>query len=525
MTLKEPRVTQNITQLLPAFAPLMRAIEATDYRWSRLQECLGVSSNLATLHLGCDAYEDANAQLQAQLKELGLKTFQLYKLGAFEQLRLQRQDIELNQINAEPEPEPPREVQPGLVIEPEPSHEAQPEFTLEPEPEPEPESAPEEQTPAPIPITARDLTNLNLTLQGYEPPTDEPEAQAPPPPVTLRAHEAWQLCRELPEKVRTTTTFSREYAALQSLISVDYFNESWLEVDVEILDKLYRFFNAKIRYLSTLPHKRRPPQAKGNGAFESLLNHLRQRGNDTAHEALNQKGPSTSSWWTDIQALQFELDEHFSSANRAQKKVKAEFNPERALDELRELVQGDQGDERSIRDKALDMLKRGVSPMDPRMLSILRDQVQILTGSELKSLRSKIRKHLRAEEQRALLDQQDPTQIKDAARLDGKRIALIGGDSRVALTDWLQEQLPNAKVDWIATSKRTGTRQAQSLVDRINYGNVDYTLIIQDFVSHGISKPIMEAAKQSPHGVRAEYVFNGYGQAQISSALERCLSA
>lgn len=103
----------------------------------------------------------------------------------------------------------------------------------------------------------------------------------------------------------------------------------------------------------------------------------------------------------------------------------------------------------------------------------------------------------------------------------GKRVVLIGGDSRPRCRERLKADLRCRELEWIEQRSGGGSRALQRCSQRIHHGTIDLLIILKRFVGHDITPHIVTPAKACD--VRMVWVERGYGIAQIRQAAERHL--
>lgn len=511
-----------------AFRSIFQSLQLAELRWRQVQEGLGASRGAMGVCADFKSHELLNAQFKESIQDLGLKVFQLYQLNELDHL------IYPQELSVAP-PVDEAQVSPAVALEaPPPQIIAAPTPPVEPTPPVAPVAEVEpiaEVTPPAEPIAepvaeAADVEHFKALFNAKVSGELKEEVVETPSVVVdlVQAHEIWRdVSEDTPVEIDSISAFSREYSRVQSLIGKNYFVSSWRNLSTDIMIKIYHYIRARVEYLKSVSRRHRPSHAQGDGALDSLLRELNDKISVVDKEALNSRLFMQNNWKNTILLLKNELDDYFLSPPKSKKALaKESFNPERALDELDQLVSNDE-DGTVVRDFVLNMLKNGMSYGDVRLISMLPRYVDLLEGSELRQLRSKIRKFDRKLEEYQSNLKTTEEYINSSSFID-KKITLVGGDRRQDLLNWLNKILPNSKIDWVETSRNGGTRQVDSLVDSINYGGVDYVLIILSFLSHKISKKVMDAAQGNPHGVQAEYVIHGYGRVEILNALDRCLA-
>jgi hypothetical protein len=118
-------------------------------------------------------------------------------------------------------------------------------------------------------------------------------------------------------------------------------------------------------------------------------------------------------------------------------------------------------------------------------------------------------------------DDADEPEIDPAWRLlplvRGRKAIVLGGDPREPNRERLERAFQLASLEWPAID---GPRKVDSAVGRIGKGAYGLVLVLQPFVAHKESEPIIDAAKAA--GTLWALV-EGYGVASVRLGLERFL--
>jgi hypothetical protein len=122
---------------------------------------------------------------------------------------------------------------------------------------------------------------------------------------------------------------------------------------------------------------------------------------------------------------------------------------------------------------------------------------------------------------RASHDDADEPEIDPAWRLlplvRGRQAVLLGGDPREPNRERLQRAFELTSLEWPAID---GPRRVDSVVGRIRKGTYGLVLVLQPFVAHNESEPIIETAKAAG---TAWALVEGYGVQAVKLGLERFL--
>jgi hypothetical protein len=99
----------------------------------------------------------------------------------------------------------------------------------------------------------------------------------------------------------------------------------------------------------------------------------------------------------------------------------------------------------------------------------------------------------------------------------GRKAIAVGGDPREPSRQRLEHAFQLASLEWPAID---GPRKVESVVGRIRKGTYGLIIVLQPFVAHAASEPIIDAAKS---GGTPWALADGYGIAAVRLALERFL--
>lgn len=333
---------------------------------------------------------------------------------------------------------------------------------------------------------------------------------------------AWERLGAVPTSIGSVEAFSAEYDRIRSGSDPERLAR-WNSAPREVCLRFVELLAARLRHLQTeVPILHRPSHTRGDNAFHAIVRdlagHMQTYRQGVAHGLARAHTPRYGTWYQDAVTLYQGLQQWVGGGAAPPEEP---FNPERALDDLREALAGGLTDE-VLGERLRTMLRNGMSPQDPRLGDLLAEHVERLHGSDLKTLRSAIRRAARSAAETG--GEAEAGAWPLAGTLTGKRLVLVGGDRHGQAHQRLQERLPGVQVDWIETTPTGGTRQVQALVHSINYGAVDVVLLVQSYLSHKVSRAIAEAARASPTKVRVQVVRRGYGMSQLLDALTRCVT-
>ena len=362
-------------------------------------------------------------------------------------------------------------------------------------------------------ITEERLLALSTTMLQTNSSPSPTKPTTTTEPLTIR--QAWKKYGVLMTGVEKKSDLSEHYSLLNSMFNKDCF-VLWKKLDGNVLTNMYRFFAFKIIYLQSKPRNKRPNNALGDGAYTHMLKQLKKEG-PIARKIIKNIEQSPYSVLPQMKQAWTKVNESIVHQSTRPAKPPIQFNPERALDVLRDLVHNN--DPEAIVDQLNVMLYNKMSISDPRLLAILHEHVDSLQGSHLKQLRANIRRHRRQEE----IEVSPPEEWAHAEYFNNKRIFILGGDKGSIIKDNCKDLIPTANVEWFHIPPENGLRRLDSVIDTINYGRVDCILIIQNFVSHTISSRIVQAAKYAPNKPSFGLAPRGYGKGSLRKALMDCI--
>ena len=231
----------------------------------------------------------------------------------------------------------------------------------------------------------------------------------------------------------------------------------------------------------------------------------------TVEESIGDKLKRIGMFWKRI-------DGYFIGHTQTQNDI-VPFNEEISLNRLRSLLK--ENSPRKIEQQLLLMVSHGMSG-DPRLIRLIGSQEnhESLTNH---SRFSALRRALRALQKEQAVEQKNVWE--HAGFFREKNITVIGGEKSRILLGHFTQIVPQANVQWVATSANGFANRVQSLTKSIEQGGVDFVLVIQNFISHSAARPLFKAAKSKSTNTHVEMIENGYGKREIKLALERCLQA
>jgi hypothetical protein len=284
------------------------------------------------------------------------------------------------------------------------------------------------------------------------------------------------------------------------------------------------------RLQSEVPVDRRPNFVAGENAYRTLLRGLAQfvvglRRQMSKIEPLR-PAPRQRDWLREAEVLEASVRTALAATGGTRISTPPAaaqaptFNLERALENLARAVDEDEATLPLVA-RVRHLLAEGAPPDHPRLCALLVERVAELTSPAFKTLRGKIRKFAKAQQE---VDA-SPAPWAIAPALAGKRILLVGGDRTTGVLERLRTHLPGASLDWVETSPSSGIRQVQAARERIAQGTVDMVLLITSFISHKVSDVLTDARKGASGNVYFQAIKRGYGLTQLRLALESAAKA
>jgi hypothetical protein len=236
------------------------------------------------------------------------------------------------------------------------------------------------------------------------------------------------------------------------------------------------------------------------------------RGLDRNHK------PQGRTWRADAEALLAELRQLAAG--------EAPANPLDGLcDALSALADLPSHDQPKALERAVDaVLRRGVPQSDPDLIDAMLPWVEVVGRMKnFKTLRAKVKAAVLEED--AEVEEADqaaaiPEDWPLRALVQGKRIAILGGDRRAQAEGRLKATFGFAEVSW---EHGLEPRKVQTLCERVHNGKIDLVLTLARFCNHSASNALVDACKAAD--VPFANVERGYGVVAVRRALERYLGA
>lgn len=164
------------------------------------------------------------------------------------------------------------------------------------------------------------------------------------------------------------------------------------------------------------------------------------------------------------------------------------------------------------------LLKAGVSPRETRFVNLATPYRNALDPVR----HSALVKAIDQAEPAPLPEEQPSESLPDDwagfALTEGKHAVIIGGDPRQERIPRIQDAFRFESLEWVR-SESGGTRRLESLISRMENGNVDVVIALRAFSSHTITDRIFDARKRATECFVA--LADNYGETQIRLAIER----
>lgn len=256
--------------------------------------------------------------------------------------------------------------------------------------------------------------------------------------------------------------------------------------------------------------------------FGRLSTHMDLHRPGFAHGLAREHTPQTSTWQLEAQERRRELDELVERyCGKLRSEQPRRVNPEVALSELDRLLEAGSEPE-EVRDFLNLSVGAGLTPEDPRLVRRMAPYADLLTGSQLRRLRSAIAAAQQSDEASEADDESTGEGLPDEwawrEKVKRSRIVLIGGDRRPQAMARIQEVFEPAAFEWPSLEYNAGIRTVQAWAERVAQGSVDIVLLLAKHASHTVTGAIVEAAKKSP--VEIVFLHRGYGVEQIRQGIE-----
>lgn len=378
---------------------------------------------------------------------------------------------------------------------------------------PEPPSAEEEDSaPSSPPAEAADLAAL---VQRGVGPSWTSASQTTPEPPDLSG--LGPLVRELHTQADPPDEDDFVETELERLVlaSREERVEIWRALPREAQRAVVGLVTARARHLQDereLDLSNPDVRADLDGIFSTLTSFSKREQPGFVFGLMRSHSPVADSWWSDARRWWRTLADLAPDV--------PSLNPERALDAFQEAVSSG-GDAEAREARLLEVLEAGVTAEDPRLVTLVMDQGDILARrARFKRLRKAVRDALEAD----MASEQDlrtPGPDEDWPHWElvrGKRAAIIGGDSREHARVRIQDAFELSDTDWITTDH---SRNLQTLRDAVEGGRYDLVIVLRRFIGHDVDRIVLPACKSAE--VPWVSVDRGYGITQVQQAFERFL--
>ena len=119
------------------------------------------------------------------------------------------------------------------------------------------------------------------------------------------------------------------------------------------------------------------------------------------------------------------------------------------------------------------------------------------------------------------IEKEDERVVAAFKELHGKHLVLVGGSSTSHQIERFKALAKPSEFEWIESEQNKGVRQAQSLSNRLQSGQIDAVIVFTRAVSHAESGMLREATKRAPHSPRFVAVEGSFGTTGVALELER----
>lgn len=404
---------------------------------------------------------------------------------------------------------------------------------------------PVEPAPTPPPVTE--------TVEPSEP--DEPRASAPPPTqepidrtavgdprpdlsaldrgivpswsravaprvVPLDPEKLREILRQLgepPEEIDNATGVQDELRRLAEFTSPAFLN-AWVDMPKDSQRALVGMCVARARHVQDEIKAELHPatiEAELDRFFSGMTAFSKREQPGFVFGLRRHHHPVAESWYSDAKRWWAELQSRLPEP--------LVLNPERALEDLRRVIDED-GTEERIAGAAIVALDAGVAPEDSRLVRLMiphQDKLRKLT--RFKRLRKAIRDALsedEAIEAEIVADQAAiPNDWPWIPVTRNHRAVIVGGDLREDARRRIQDTFGFSGVDWVTTDH---SKNITNLATAIRGGTFDLVIILRRFIGHNVDRTVIPACRASD--VPWVSVERGYGTSQLRIAIERFIN-
>lgn len=340
---------------------------------------------------------------------------------------------------------------------------------------------------------------------------------AAPRSVPLDPEKLREILRQLgepPEEIAAAQGVSEELRRLAEFTSPTWLG-AWVDLPKEVQRALVGMCVARARHVQDeIRAELHPPtiEAELDRFFSGMTAFSKREQPGFVFGLRRHHHPVAETWFADAKRWWTELSSRLPEP--------LVINPERALEELRRIIDEDPTEER-VATAAIQALDAGVSPEDNRLIRMMvPHQDKLRKHTRFKRLRKAIRDAITEDEAIEAETTADQGAVpEDWAWVPvtrNHRAVIVGGDLREDARRRIQDTFGFSGVDWVTTDH---TRNITNLSTAIRAGTFDLVIILRRFIGHNVDRTIIPACRAAD--VPWVSVERGYGTTQLRLAIER----
>lgn len=315
-----------------------------------------------------------------------------------------------------------------------------------------------------------------------------------------------------PTAMKKNTRVEREVERIGRVVREQL--SGWADLPDEWDHALCGYLTTRARFVQDAAIRRNlePEIAELNRLIPAISHHVGMTQSGFIHGLARSHEPKLGTWTDDAAEWEAQLKEIKAPPERTDGACEDELL--RALtEEVRDGLPG-----RAFAARADALLDAGVSPRETRFVNLAAPYRDALDPARHAALI----KAIDQAEPEPVPEEQPSESLPDDwagyALTAGKRAVIIGGDPRQERIPRIQEAFRFDSLEWVR-SESGGTRRLESLITRMENGNVDVVVALRAFSSHTITDRIFDARKRAPECFVA--LADNYGETQIRLAIER----
>jgi hypothetical protein len=325
----------------------------------------------------------------------------------------------------------------------------------------------------------------------------------------------------------TSKNSSEFNSAVAKLNAASERTEEWLQFDLDTQRALTGLLISRARHLQDVdaPQLNHPLTVQYlNKTFSNVTSYSRINRPGFVIGLSRQHDPEHGSWLADGIAWWNELRRRAGLSDQIDDLPdEPTMNPEKTLQALEVLLDGETPNREEVCNAALDCLTSGIKTDDIRLMKFLHPWPKLLTKEpRLKSVRKCLRNHdqaMKADGSEAL---SDTTEISDDwpywSHTRGKVAQIIGADPRPRIQGRIKKTFQFGELGWEAG---WNVRRVESIGTQIANGNIDLVIFLARWMSHSAWHLIVPICKEA--GIPFVLVEGGYGVSQIRATMEKVL--